>query len=62
MLGGQSRNASVPLHSMSTILIQVIATAINPPSVPDSGSTGILFGLGILATGLIARYLKNRKS
>lgn len=47
---------------MTSILIHALATAGTVPPVPDSGSTGLLFGLGILATGLIARYLKNRKS
>lgn len=47
---------------MTSILVQILATATTVPQVPDSGSTGLLLGLGILATGLVARYLKNRKS
>ncbi len=47
---------------MTSLIVQTLATALPVQSVPDSGSTGLLLGLGILATGLIARYIKNRKS
>ena len=43
---------------MST-LIAILATAT--PIVPDTGSTGLLLGLGILSLGVIARVVKNRK-
>jgi hypothetical protein len=41
-------------------LITVLATDI-PIAVPDSGATGYLLGLALLATGLVARFIKNRK-
>ena len=44
---------------MIAILGFVLASAVAP--VPDAGSSGILFGAGILAIGLVARFLKNRK-
>jgi hypothetical protein len=44
---------------MSTLALTVLATAV--PSVPDTGSTGLLLGLGILSLGLVARFIKNRK-
>ncbi len=47
---------------MYSVLTQILATSVTAPSVPDSGSTGILLGIGILVTGLVARYVKNRKS
>ena len=41
-------------------LILTLAT-VNPVPVPDSGATGYLVGLGILALGITARFIKNRK-
>lgn len=35
--------------------------SINIP-VPDSGSTGFLLGAAVIGTGLLARFLNNRKS
>jgi len=34
---------------------------VPPTDVPDSGMTGLLLGAGILALGLFARFVKNRK-
>jgi hypothetical protein len=42
-------------------LIPTLAS-ISPVPVPDSGATGYLLGLALLATGLVARFVKNRKS
>jgi hypothetical protein len=53
------RPFSTEIHFMFTALTAILAT--NLPSVPDSGSTGLLLGLGILATGIVARVIKNRK-
>ena len=37
--------------------------ASSPPlPVPDSGSTGLLLGAAVISAGLLARFLKNRKS
>lgn len=44
---------------MTSMITSVLASVAQ--SVPDTGSTGLLLGLGILATGLVARFLKNRK-
>jgi hypothetical protein len=33
-----------------------------PVSVPDSGATGVLLGAAVISIGLLARFLKNRKS
>jgi len=44
------------------MLFQLLASAsIAPTNVPDSGMTGLLLGAGILALGLFARFVKNRK-
>ena len=45
---------------MSSLILIVLASA-PLPTVPDSGSAGLLLGLGILSLGLVARYLKIRK-
>lgn len=42
-----------------SILITIASVFI--PSVPDSGSTGLLLGLGILSLGIVARLVKNQK-
>ncbi len=42
-----------------TTILALLATTV--PTVPDSGSTGFLLGLALLATGVAARLVKNRK-
>jgi hypothetical protein len=44
---------------MCTLLTTVIASVI--VQVPDSGTTGLLLGLGLLSLGIVARLVKNRK-
>ena len=44
---------------MSTLVLTILATAV--PTVPDTGSTGLLLGLGILSLGIVAKLIKNRK-
>ncbi len=44
---------------MSTLL-PILASTV-PTTVPDSGSTGLLLGLGVLAIGAVARLVKNKK-
>jgi hypothetical protein len=44
---------------MCTPVITTLATAVS--TVPDSGATSLLLGLGILALGIAARLIKNRK-
>ena len=44
---------------MHSLISTLLASAIT--NVPDAGITGIFFGCGILATGMFARFLKNRR-
>ena len=44
---------------MATLILS-LATVTQVP-VPDSGATGYLLGASILALGIAARFLKNRK-
>jgi hypothetical protein len=44
---------------MSSLITVIVASTVS--SVPDSGSTGLLLGLGILSLGIVARLVKNRK-
>ena len=44
---------------MSTLITVIVASTV--PTVPDSGSTGLLLGLGILSLGIVARLIKSRK-
>jgi hypothetical protein len=44
---------------MPTLLALIFASA--PVSIPDSGTTGLLLGLGLLSLGIVARLVKNRK-
>ncbi|MBL9203559.1 MAG: hypothetical protein JNN01_00635 [Opitutaceae bacterium] len=39
-----------------------VLMAVPAAAVPDSGSTALLFGAAVIGAGLIARFLKNRKS
>jgi uncharacterized membrane protein YhhN len=43
---------------ISTLALLLASTAV---TVPDNGATGWLLGIGLLATGLAARLMKNRK-
>lgn len=45
---------------MLSSLCTVLATNFVP--VPDSGATGFLLGAAVIGAGLIARFVKNRKS
>ncbi len=45
---------------MTMILTPLLASVVQ--AVPDSGSTGLLLGLGLVAVGLVARFIKNRRS
>jgi hypothetical protein len=44
---------------MITTLVSFLASAV---PVPDSGSTGMLLGAAVVGAGLLARFIKNRKS
>lgn len=46
---------------MTLALISFFATTVPTASVPDSGVTGLLLGLGVIGLGLFARYIKGRK-
>ena len=46
---------------MITSLVSIVAS-LNPVTVPDSGSTGMLLGAAVIGAGLLARFVKNRKS
>ncbi|MBL9193175.1 MAG: hypothetical protein JNJ82_12550 [Opitutaceae bacterium] len=39
-----------------------ILASAPPIPVPDSGATGVLLGTAVISVGLLARFLKNRKS
>jgi hypothetical protein len=41
-------------------LISLFAS-VTQVTVPDSGATGYLLGIALLAVGLVARFVKNRK-
>lgn len=45
---------------MISSLCLVLASNFIP--VPDTGTTGFLLGAAVIGTGLIARFVKNRKS
>jgi|GEM_PF-2151982 len=49
------------------ILISILATdhpieCQVPGNVPDTGATGLLLGLAVIALGAIAKFAKNRKN
>jgi hypothetical protein len=44
------------------LLFTTALASVSAVPVPDSGPTGFLLGLALLATGLVARFIKNRKS
>jgi LPXTG-motif cell wall-anchored protein len=46
---------------MTTSITASILASITPVAVPDTGASGLLFGLGVLSLGLVARFLKKRK-
>jgi hypothetical protein len=46
--------------TLSTLILTIIAVDVS--NVPDSGVTGLLLGGSVLAVGMIARFVKNRKS
>lgn len=52
---------SPPHVPMTLALISFFATTVPTASVPDSGVTGLLLGLGVIGLGLFARYIKGRK-
>jgi hypothetical protein len=45
---------------MLSIITSILASTVQV-TVPDSGSAGLLLGLGLLGLGVVARFLKNRK-
>lgn len=45
---------------MSSLISHIIATTV-PVNVPDSGLSAVLFASGILALGVAARFVKNRR-
>ena len=45
---------------MITSLVSFVASVTI--AVPDSGSTGILLSVAVIGAGLLARFVKNRKS
>jgi hypothetical protein len=44
-----------PMYSIINVVLA------STPQVPDTGSSGLLLGLGILSLGIVARLVKNRK-
>ncbi len=52
---------AVPHITAIPNMITSILSTITPVTVPDSGSAGILLGLGVLTLGVVARFIKNRK-
>jgi hypothetical protein len=46
---------------MITLLSSILATTTVPQPVPDSGSAGLLLGLGVLSLGAVAHLLRKRK-
>lgn len=57
---GEERVLSCLVTPMTMILTPLLASVVQ--AVPDSGSTGLLLGLGLVAVGLVARFIKNRRS
>jgi hypothetical protein len=45
---------------MSSLITLVIASTA-PVNVPDSGLSAVLFASGVLAVGVAARFIKNRR-
>lgn len=44
---------------MITILLASVSVI---PTVPDTGATSLLLGVSVISLGVLARFLKNRKS
>ena len=58
---GFQNSTTINPPPMTSVISSLIASIVDPVSVPDSGMTAVLVSGSVLSLGLVARYLKNRK-